>query len=51
MSWSQTDFGKLKFLSGDFYPYFSLATLAKNYQVHIEILANGPFVRIESAAL
>jgi hypothetical protein len=36
MSWAQTDFGKLKTLCKDFDPYFSLATLAKNFQLHIE---------------
>jgi len=51
MNWSQTDFGKLKFLSGDFSPYFLIATLAKNYQLSIEQLANGAFIRIDAANL
>jgi hypothetical protein len=51
MSWSRTDFGRLTTLSNDFSPYYILITLAKNFQVHLEILAAGSFSKIDSVAL
>ena len=51
MSWAQTDFGKLKSLSKDFYPYFAIATLAKNYQLHIEQYTIGSFMKIKPLEL
>jgi len=35
MNWSKTEFLKLKIMSSDFSPYYSLITLAKNYQLHL----------------
>lgn len=35
MSWSKTDFSKLKNIALDFSPYYTLITLAKNYQLHL----------------
>jgi hypothetical protein len=35
MNWNKTEFLKLKIMSGDFTPHYSLITLAKNYQLHL----------------
>lgn len=51
MSWSRTDFSKLKTLESDFSPYYTLITLAKNYQLHLETLASGPFNKIDPVSL
>jgi hypothetical protein len=51
MSWTLTDFGKLNTIKNDFKPYFSLVTLAKHYQIHLELLANGSFSAIDHANL
>lgn len=51
MSWSRTDFGRLVALFSDFKPYYTLLTLAKNYQVHLEILSSGSFNKIDPVEL
>ncbi len=47
MTWARTDFSKLFQLKEEFAPYFSLISYAKSYQVHLELLRNGPFTHID----
>jgi|LakMenEpi03Aug12_release.lakeMendotaPanAssembly.Ray.scaffolds.fasta_scaffold5352751_1 hypothetical protein len=47
MTWARTDFSKLFQLKEEFAPYFSLISYAKSYQVHLELLSNGPFTHID----
>jgi hypothetical protein len=47
MTWARTDFSKIFQLKEEFAPYFSLISFAKSYQIHLELLSNGPFCHID----